>query len=186
MNSVAMPKRSGSMLAVGALLVIIGLLAVIGRAADVDLGGLIGEQTWPLLVIVPGLVLLTLAIRPAPPEGLGFAIAGSIVTMVGAILLFMANTGSWASWAYAWLLIPGAAGLGILGYGAFTRHPELVTKGARLLVISAALFVVGWWWFEAIFATGEVPFDAGAWWPLALIVVGGVIGIAGLRRADGG
>ena len=186
MNTVAVPKRTNSMLILGAILVGIGVLAVIGRAADVDLGGLIGEQTWPLLVIVPGLVLLALAIPPAPPEGLGFAIAGSIVTMVGAILLFQANTEAWASWAYAWLLIPGAAGLGILGYGAFTHRLELIRKAVPLILIPAALFVVGWWWFETIFATGEVPFDAGTWWPLALIVVGGAIGLGALSRDRAG
>ena len=65
MNTVAVPKRTNSMLILGAILVGIGVLAVIGRAADVDLGGLIGEQTWPLLVIVPGLVLLALGLASA-------------------------------------------------------------------------------------------------------------------------
>ena len=64
---------------------------------------------------------------------MGFAIAGSIVTTVGSVLLYQQTTGHWESWAYAWALVgPGAAGLGMLVYGLLFRptgycsRPELV------------------------------------------------------------
>ena len=163
---------AGGTLALGAILIVVGLLAVVGRWAGVDLGSVIGEQTWPFLVIVPGLGLAGLAFTRTPPDGVGFAIAGSIVTTVGAILLYQANTLMWSNWAYVWTLIPAAAGLGMGIYGFLTGMPELVAKGTRLFVIGGLMFMVGWWYFEAIFSTGSAPFDAGTWWPIALIVVG--------------
>jgi hypothetical protein len=159
----------------GTILIAVGVVVMTLRAFDVDLDTFIGEQTWPLLVIVPGLVLLGAAVVRPAPDGVGFAIAGSIVTAVGTILLVQANTETWQSWAYVWALIPGAAGLGMAAYGALTRTGELVGKGIRMALISGALFVVGWWYFEAIFATGEPPIGIDTWWPLALIGVGVII-----------
>ena len=164
--------RTGGALVLGAILIVVGLVAVAGRSAGVDLPAIIGEQTWPFLVIVPGLVLLGAAFTRTPPEGLGFAIAGSIVTTVGAILLYQANTATWENWAYVWALIPGAAGLGKAGYGLLTGSRELVVDGARMAAIAGVLFAVGWWYFGTLFATGRGPIDASTWWPIALIVVG--------------
>jgi len=159
---------------------VIGLVIVAGRNADVQLEDVIGEQSWPFFVIVPGLILLVAAVIHRPPDGLGSAIAGSIVTSVGAILLFQANTDAWASWSYVWALIPGAAGLGMAGYGLLTRHGELIGKGLRLAVIAAVLFVIGAWYFETWYATGDVPVDAAGWWPIVLIGVGTFIAIRAL------
>jgi hypothetical protein len=172
------PRRP--LIVFGAVLMVIGLAIVAGRIVDVELENVIGEQTWPFFVIVPGLVLLVAAIIPRPPDGLGFAIAGSIVTSVGVILLFQANTDAWASWSYVWALIPGAAGLGMAGYGLLTRRRELIGKGVRLAVIAAVLFVIGAWYFETWYATGDVPVDAASWWPIVLIGVGAFIAIRAL------
>jgi len=174
------------LLGLGAVLILVGLAAVAVREADLALGAWIGEQTWPLMVVTPGLVLLGLAFVPAPPKGLGFAIAGSVVTSVGTILLVQANTDTWESWAYVWALIPGAAGLGMTVYGLLTRAGELVGKGVGLMVTAGVLYIVGWWYFEALFTTGEQPFDIGTWWPLALVGAGAVIAIRALLVARGG
>ena len=176
-------RSSGSLLAVGAILVVVGLAAALLRLADVDLMTYIGDETWPVLVILPGLILLALTVVRTPSEGLGFAISGSIVTSVGLILLWQANTGAWESWAYMWALIPGAAGLGKALYGAATRATELVDHGVRMVLIAGVMFLVGRWYFEALFATGEQPFDIGTWWPVALIGVGAIIAINALLGA---
>lgn len=180
--------RDRSLLAVGAILIVLGLLAVVARVADIELGAFIGEQTWPFLVIVPGLVLLAMAFVRTPPAGLGFVIAGSIVTTVGTILLVQANTGAWASWAYVWALIPAAAGLGMALYGLLGRTRELVDTGVRMVLIGGALFAVGWWYFETLFSTGKQPIDLGGWWPLVLIGIGVVLTVRALldTRAAGG
>jgi hypothetical protein len=179
-------RSSGALLVFGGILILVGIVAMTLRALDVDLDALIGEQTWPLLVIVPGIALLGLALTRTPPEGLGFAIGGSIVTAVGAILLVQANTETWESWAYVWALIPGAAGLGIASYGVLTRSSELIAKGARMMLISGVLFVVGWWYFEAVFATGRPPISIDTWWPLAVIGAGAIIATRAWFRMRGG
>jgi hypothetical protein len=173
-------RRSGSLLGFGAILIVIGLVAALLRGAEVDLSTYIGETTWPLLVVIPGLVLLALSPIPRPPEGLGVTISGSIVTTVGLILLWQATNETWESWAYVWALIPGAAGLGIAAYGAATRATELVERGVRMVLIAGVLFLVGRWYFEAIFTTGEQPIDVGTWWPVALIGVGALIAVRAL------
>ena len=171
---------TGRLLGLGVVLILAGLAAVAVRGAELDLGAWIGEQTWPLLVVAPGLVLIGLAFVPAPPNGLGFAIAGSIVTSVGTILLVQANTDTWASWAYVWVLIPGAAGLGMALYGLLTRVGQLVEKGVVLMVAAGILYIGGWWYFEALFTTGEQPVDIGTWWPLALVGAGALIAVRAL------
>lgn len=161
--------------ALAAVLIVLGVIGVVARSTGIDLRVHLGEQSWPLLVMLPGLGLLAVAFTRTPPGGLGFAIAGSVVTAIGAILLVQANTGAWASWAYVWALIPAAAGLGMAGYGLLTRTRALIDNGLRLVAIAAVLFAIGWWYFEGWFATGEQPFDPGAWWPVALIVAGAIV-----------
>jgi hypothetical protein len=160
----------------GGILILVGLAAAGLRYADIDLG-IDLDEAWPFLVIIPGLVLLSLSVLPTPPEGLGFAISGSIVTSVGLILLAQTITDAWASWAYVWALIPGAAGLGMAVYGAATRMTEFVERGVRLVLIAGVMFLVGRWYFEAIFATGEQPIDIETWWPVAMIAIGAIIAI---------
>jgi hypothetical protein len=187
MTTAVTPARTNPLVILGTILVLIGLVAGLGRLAGIDLATLIGDQTWPLLVIVPGLALLGLAFVASPPDGTGFAIAGAIVTAVGTILLVQANTGLWESWAYVWALIPGSAGLALAVYGWATGARDEVRVGLRLMLIAGILFVVGAWYFSAIFATGLPPVDIATWWPVALIAVGAFIAIRALlpeRRRD--
>ncbi len=182
------PTRAdtGRLVGLGAILILVGVAAVAARSADLDLGVWIGELTWPLFVIVPGLILLGLAVVRTPPDGLGFAIAGSVVTTIGAILLVQANTDTWTSWAYVWALIPGAAGLGMIGYGLLTRIEGLVDRGVWLVVIAGVMFVIGRWYFEAVFATGEQPVDIVTWWPLGLIMAGVIVAARALLESRRG
>jgi vacuolar-type H+-ATPase subunit I/STV1 len=172
MRSRSVDQRPWTAAAFGIVLIIVGLVALAGRQLGLDLGELIGAQGWPFFVIVPGVVLLVAAALPVPPEGLGLAIAGSIVTTIGLILLYQASTGHWSSWAYVWALIPAAAGLGMAIYGLATHASARVSDGLRLVVIGGALAALGFWYFETIFETGRVPVDLGQWWPVLVIAAG--------------
>jgi hypothetical protein len=158
----------------GLVLIVVGGVALLGRQAGVELGGLV-DNGWPFFIIVPGVVLLAAAFVPSPPDGLGFAVAGSVVTTVGAILLYQQSTGNWESWAYVWALIPLAAGTGITVYGLGTGLRDLVGTGVRLVGVAGVLFVVGFWYFNAIFETGENPIDLGSWWPVVLVGIGALV-----------
>jgi hypothetical protein len=158
----------------GLVLVGVGVVALLARQTGLEFGTLI-DAGWPLFVIVPGVVLLGAAFVPSPPDGLGFAVAGSVVTTVGAILLYQQTSGNWESWAYMWALIPLAAGLGISVYGARTGDPTTAGAGIRLAAIAGALFLAGSWYFTTVFETGESPIDIQAWWPVLVVGVGALV-----------
>ena len=179
--------RWGGLTAVGLLFVLVGVGLFVLQALRLDPFAAIADTGWPFFVILPGLTLLVLSFVPRPPHGLGFAIAGTIVTVVGSVLLYQQTTGHWESWAYAWALVgPGGAGLGMLVYGVAFRQSDLLPVGARLVAISAVIFTVGYWYFETVFSTGRVPLDLGSSWPFVLVGVGGIAVIAGLLRRPAG
>ncbi len=170
------PVAQGRMAILGAILILGGAIALVVSWTDFELDGRILDASWPIFVVVPGLVLLALASVPRPPAGVGFAIAGSIVTSVGVLLWYQEATGHWESWSYAWALIgPGAAGLGALGYGALTRNEQMVRVGSRLAAIGLGIFLVGAYFFETVFRSGRAPFDLSGTWPLILIGLGVVL-----------
>jgi hypothetical protein len=164
----------------GALLVVAGVGWFVARELRMDPFGAIGDAGWPFFLIIPGVILMVVSVIPIPPRGVGFAVAGTIVTTVGAVLFYQEATGHWESWAYVWALVgPGAAGLGMLVYGLLFRQRDLVLVGARLVAIAAAIFVAGFWFFETVFATGRAPIDLGIWWPVVIIAAGVAALLAG-------
>jgi hypothetical protein len=139
--------RSGTSrgaLLVGVLLVVFGAGALVVRTSGVQVG-------WPAWVILPGLALLVAAFAVPEPGGSGLAVAGGIVTAVGAVLAVQDATGTYASWAYAWAIVaPGGVGAGLLLYGLLTRRGEIARGGLASLVTGVVLFLVGFLFFEGI------------------------------------
>jgi hypothetical protein len=165
------PAPSRTPVLLGGLLVVAGAAAFALQESGVRIPDL-GEHGWPFFVIAPGLMLLVAAVLVARPHGTGFAIAGSIVTTIGLILLYQSSTGDWESWAYAWALIPGAAGVAMVIYGAISAERPLIDAGSRLAVIATVLFVVGLWFFGPILTGGRLPADLDQWLPAAVIALG--------------
>ncbi len=182
-------RRGNRLAVIGTLLVVAGIGWLGARDLRLDPFASIADAGWPFFVILPGVILMLSSLILQPPRGVGFAIAGSIVTTVGLVLLYQDQTAHWESWAYAWVLVgPGAAGLGMLVYGLIFGQRDLVSTGIRLATIAAALFVAGYWFFETVFATGSAPVDLGAWWPVAIIVAGLAVltvGLVGGSDRDG-
>jgi hypothetical protein len=166
-------QRWGGLTVFGGILVVVGVGWFVLRELGWDVVGAISDAGWPYFVIIPGVALLIASLIPSPPRGVGFAIAGTIVTVVGSVLLYQETTGHWESWAYAWALVgPGGAGLGMLVYGLIFRQRDLLAAGARLVAIAAAIFVAGYWFFETVFTTGKAPVELGEWWPVLVIGAG--------------
>lgn len=131
-------------LLVGVLLIALGAGALVVRTSGVQVG-------WPAWVILPGLALLVAAFAVPEPGGSGLAVAGGIVTTVGAVLAVQDATGTYASWAYAWALVaPGGVGAGLLLYGLVTRRSEVARGGLASLVTGVVLFLVGFLFFEGL------------------------------------
>lgn len=87
---------------------------------------------WPLFVIVPGAAFLYFAVT-GDKKMAGLAVAGTVVTGTGLILLFQSITNHWQSWAYAWTLYPVFVGMALTFMG--TRMEDAGTyKAGRGLV----------------------------------------------------
>ncbi|HEX2625391.1 MAG TPA: hypothetical protein VHL56_00630 [Candidatus Limnocylindrales bacterium] len=178
-----LPQRSMVAPAViGVLLVVVGVIALIVREADVNLLPGLGTWGWPLFVLVPGLVMLGAGVLLPAPRGAGLAVAGSVVTTLGALLFYQSQSGHWESWAYAWALLPGAAGAGLLGYGVLARERGMRTTGTWLLGIAAVVFLAGAWFFEGLFAGEDRPVDLGNWWPIGVIILGAALALWAFLR----
>jgi hypothetical protein len=169
MESTRRPADRGY-LAFGVLVLVAGIVMLAAQAFRFELG----EDAWPWVIVVPGLALLVAGLLSGREPGTGLCIAGSIVTTVGLVLLYQNTTGHWESWAYAWALIPLAAGLALLGYGLFSRSSSMVRGGSWLAGIAALLLAIGAWFFEGVFARRVRP-ELIEWWPIAIVVVGVVL-----------
>ena len=147
----------------GAIILIgLGVLFLLFNVAGISM-----DKTWPMIFFALGAVcflppLLWPSMRAAFA---GFCIPGTILLSLGAIFLYNTLTGDWASWAYAWILINSAVGLGLVlaawigGWG----H-EMVTIGWWFFVMSVVVFSI----FATLFG-GPVLKASG---PVLLILCG--------------
>jgi hypothetical protein len=154
-------------LVIGALLVGLGALFLLGQLFNVNLW----EFFWPFFIIVPGLLFFVGMVLGGKPAG-PLAIPGSIVTMVGLLLLYQSITGHWESWAYAWaLILPTSVGIGLSINGAWSDVERLVTTGAKWITVGIALFLVGGVFFELLLNISD-NFIGNVVWPGLLIAFG--------------
>ena len=171
-------------IALGIALLVIGGLALLGRALSIDILGL----GWPLFVLIPGVLLFAAGVAVGGRAGLGLAIPGGIVSMVGVVLSVQAATGLWATWAYAWALVaPGGVGLAFVVYGLLTAQPDLARNGAPILLTGLGLFLAFGLFFEGLLHLSGASLDLAQ--PVlagGLIVLGALILLAGVtgRRRD--
>ncbi len=173
------PNRDGS-LVLGGGLIVVGLVALALTLSDLDPTGWLGGSGWTLFVIVPGGLLLSAGLLTSRPAAEGLTIAGSIVTTIGVLLLAMDQTGRFDAWAYAWALIPMAAGVGMVLHGLRARDRSAIRAGFRLGGIALVLLVAGAWFFETLFRTGEPPVALGDGWPILLVAIGAIVVLMGL------
>jgi hypothetical protein len=173
------PSRLRQSTTLGGLLVLIGAILLLGQFVHLDLG----HYGWPFFIIVPGLALLVMALAGRGVIGEGLAIAGSIVTVTGLILLYQNTTDHFESWAYAWALVfPGAVGTGMILYGLSAGRPGNVRAGSRLVGIAVVLFVLGAAFFVGVIGLGDYQFgrSTGVLVGAVIIVLGALLLIANL------
>ena len=139
-------KRSGggSTAALGIVLVVVGLFALLIVLTGVDLT----QNGWPLFIIIPGLTLLIVGFISF---GGVATVPGGIVTALGLVLAYANSTGDWPVWAYAWaLVIPGGIGLGVYLQAMRDRDQAALRNGRNLLFIALMIFLIGFVVFESI------------------------------------
>ena len=164
-----MPRTSGTSAALGIVLVVVGLFALlVAFAPGVDLT----QYGWPLFVIVPGLTLLVVGFIGL---GQGAAIPGGIITVLGLLLAYQSSTGDWATWAFAWaLVVPGGIGLGMYLQALRDRDAMALRTGRTLMLIALLIFMIGFVLFESILGISgrDYGFFGRAALPILLIVIG--------------
>ncbi len=167
-------------LLIGVSLIGVGALFLLGQIFRFNVWAVL----WPFFIIGPGL-LFFLGMVALGKTGAPLAIPGSIVTMVGLILLYSAITGHWSSWAYAWALIaPTAVGVGIAIMGLWADDPRTARAGGVVAAIGLAIFLFFGVFFELVL---NISGFAGGWFgriivPLLLMGAGAAVLVLALVR----
>jgi hypothetical protein len=175
----ARPRGGGSSLALGVVLVVVGLFALGVVLFGIDLT----QYGWPLFVIVPGLTLLVVGFLGGGP---GASVPGGIVTMLGLVLAYQSSTGDWPSWAFAWALVaPGGVGLGLYLQALRDRDPVMLRRGRTLMFIAALIFMIGFVFFESILGISGMDYGVfgKAALPALLIVIGIILLVRSVQRS---
>jgi hypothetical protein len=134
-------------LVIGIIFVVVGGIVLVGQVLDVTLGA----NAWPLWIIVPGIAMVLGSFAIPRRGGLGLAIPGAMLTMVGLVLWVQEVYDLYATWAYAWALVaPTGVGLGMLVYGLVRRDPRLAAEGLRTTLVGLALFIGFGLFFEGV------------------------------------
>ena len=95
-----------------------GLLFLAGQLFP-GMFGRIGPFTWPVIVVGVGVFLFVLGLITGNP---GMSVPACVVGGIGLLLYWQNATGNFASWAYAWTLIPGFVGVGVILEGLLAGH----------------------------------------------------------------
>lgn len=173
-------RRGASSTAIGIVLVVIGIFALVIVMSGVDLT----ETGWPLFIIIPG---LTLTIIGFLSLGGVATIPGGILTMLGIVLAYSNSTGDWPIWAYGWsLVIPFGLGLGMY-LQALRDHDQMALRtGRTLLFVGLMIFLIGFVLFESILGiSGRDYFGpvGKAALPVLLILVGIILLVRSMQRS---
>ena len=171
-------RSGGSTMALGIVLVVVGLFALGVVVFGIDLT----QYGWPLFVIIPGLTLLVVGFVGG---GVGASVPGGIVTMLGLVLAYQSSSGDWASWAFAWALVaPGGVGLGLYLQALRDRDPVMLRRGRTLMFIAVLIFIIGFVFFESILGISGTDYGVfgKAALPGLLIVIGIILLVRSIQR----
>jgi hypothetical protein len=168
---------------VGAIILIaIGALFFLTQGLNINIWGIFG-LSWPILVMLPGLVFLGLAIL-GDKRTAGFIVPGAIITGTGAILGVQNATGRWESWAYVWTLYPVFLGFALIFMGRRTANQTTERTGRGFVTWGTVAFLIGFAFFELLIFGGMAGLG-NLLLPLILIGVG-VLMLTGGRLPVGG
>ena len=161
-----------SLVVVGGLLIGLGVLFL---ALNFVPGWSFGKA-WPLIffLLAAGFVA-PVFLFPMYRQWIGaLFIPGMVMLTLGLIFLYNSLSGDWSVWAYAWLLLIGAVGMGMMAAGSYSRWSRsVVDVGLWLLLVPLGLFAL----FGALFGGPEIKIIAPV-----LLLVGGVALLARSMR----
>jgi hypothetical protein len=169
---------------IGAIILIaIGVLFFVTQTLQINIWGIFGIS-WPLFVVIPGLVFLGLAVF-GDHKLAGFIVPGAIVTGTGGILWVQNATGHWESWAYVWTLYPVFLGLALMFLGRRTNSQNTEKTGRGFVTWGAVAFLIGFAFFEVMIFGGLAGLGS-VLLPLILIGIGVMMLTGGRMPVLGG
>lgn len=123
-----------------------------------------GAATWPMNILIAGGLLFVLALLSWTP---GMMIPAAIVSGIGGLLYWQNANDAFETWAFAWALIPGFVGIGILLAAIMegARDRGGIIGSGILILISVLLFGV----FGSFLGGKQIVLQ---YWPVALILIG--------------
>lgn len=131
-----MDARNRSAFSAGLILILLGGFFLLIRLVP----NLLDTFTWPFIVIGVGIVFLVIAVITLTP---GMAVPACIIGGIGGILQWQNATGAWWTWAYAWTLIPGFVGVGVVLAALLSGKPfPGILSGIWPIAVSLVLFFV--------------------------------------------
>ncbi len=158
-----MDRRARTAAIGGGCLIVLGALLLFAQITPTLSRSLAVVWSWPMIVILVGVGLFVMGLLTGSP---GMAVPACVVAGIGGILYWQTVTGNWFSWAYAWALIPGFVGIGmilqaLLGEGGRRQ----AAKGGEAILTSLVLFLI----FGSLFGGLTL---LGPYWPALLMIVG--------------
>ena len=160
-------KRNLFNLYLGILLLAWGVIFLVGEF----LGRGFWSLFWPFFIILTG-VAFFVGMQAGGPRLSGLAIPGSIVSMIGLILLVQNTFHQWQTWSYAWALIIVAVGIGLLIHASYSGSEGPRRAGMYLIRLGLILFLAFGVFFEALFFLLGNHYGSAIFWSVALIGVG--------------
>lgn len=168
-----MTEARGSGIVIGVLLVLVGAALLAARLIPGFEQWAAGSLGWPLIVCGFGAIL---ALSGLLSRQTGLITGGAVIAGIGGILYYQNQSSDWSSWAYAWTLLPGFAGVGTILAGivdgSFGRS---LRAGLWQILTSALLFFI-----FASFLGG--PNLLGVYWPVLVILLGVILLLRPLLR----
>lgn len=155
-----MPKNKFS---AGIILLLAGIIIVLGKWG---VFGFLGSIFWPLLVLIPGILIHVLYFgRIMPAVSL---IPGGIL-VVYSLLFILCNIFGWDSLKYLWPMFILGIAVGLYEYYLFgSGVPKVVWTSAIILAATAVLFFVfALMWSWGIYLVAALLIGAGAWLTLS-------------------
>ena len=106
---------------------------------------------WPFIIIAVGAAFFV-AMVVRGPQGGALAIPGSILSLLGIILLIQTFTNNWVNMSYLWpIFVFGGIGTGLLIESWWSDKLELKRAGYTMLVLALVFFVAFGTFFSALF-----------------------------------
>lgn len=143
----------------GIILLLAGVVILLGK---LGVFGFLGAIFWPLLVLIPGILLHVLYFGRLLPAA---ALIPGGMLVVYALLFIICNVFGWDNLKYLWPLFLLGIAAGLYEYYMFgsSRQRVVLTAALSLAAASAVFFVLVLMWSWGIYAIAVVLIAAGAW-----------------------